>query len=190
MKVKQSKQTRVYLGCIRPKPGTMRLGPMTGLVGCVFYLIFECTCLDPKRTRCTCCWPMPFFNLYVGLHGPGWLYVLGMLPRGYLPLWTPRARATDVGQSLVFRGVPCVPRSRELEKRPAAGREKNTVSWCTTKTHVYIVIQGAHEGNPAVVTAYLLLEETWSKNQQDRSSCWLLLFTLNILSYSYSDPAE
>ena len=26
------------------------------------------------------------FNLYVGLHGPGWLYVLGMPPRGYLRL--------------------------------------------------------------------------------------------------------
>ena len=24
--------------------------------------------------------------LYVGLHGPGWLYVLGMPPRGYLRL--------------------------------------------------------------------------------------------------------
>ena len=28
-----------------------------------------------------------FFNLYVGLHGPGWLYVLGMPPRGYLPFF-------------------------------------------------------------------------------------------------------
>ena len=26
-----------------------------------------------------------FFNLYVGLHGSGWLYVLGMPPRGYFP---------------------------------------------------------------------------------------------------------
>ena len=39
-----------------------------------------------------------------------------------------------------------------------------------------------------------MLEETWSKKEQDRSSCWLLLvlilFTLNIISYSYSNPAE
>ena len=36
-----------------------------------------------------------------------------------------------------------------------------------------------------------MLEETWSKKQQDRSSCWLLfLFTLNIIPYSYSNPAE
>ena len=27
-----------------------------------------------------------FFNLYVGLQGPGWLYVLGIPPRGDLPL--------------------------------------------------------------------------------------------------------
>ena len=26
------------------------------------------------------------FNLYVGLQGPGWLYVLRMPPRGYLRL--------------------------------------------------------------------------------------------------------
>ena len=25
-----------------------------------------------------------FFNMYVGLHAPGWLYVLGMPPRDYL----------------------------------------------------------------------------------------------------------
>ena len=35
-----------------------------------------------------------------------------------------------------------------------------------------------------------MLEETWSKKQQDRSSGWLLLFTFNIISYSYSSPAE
>ena len=37
-----------------------------------------------------------------------------------------------------------------------------------------------------------MLEETWSKKQQDRSSCGLLpgIFTFNIVSYSYSNPAE
>ena len=31
-----------------------------------------------------------------------------------------------------------------------------------------------------------MLEETWSKKEQDRSSCWLILFALNIISYSYT----
>ena len=30
--------------------------------------------------------PDIFFDLYVGLHGPGWLSVIGMPPRGYLRL--------------------------------------------------------------------------------------------------------
>ena len=48
-----------------------------------------------------------YFNLYVGLQGPGWPYVLGMPPRGDLRLWTPRARATDIGQGPhLRRGVP------------------------------------------------------------------------------------
>ena len=32
LKVKQSRQTRLYLGFIGPKTGTMRFGPMAGLV--------------------------------------------------------------------------------------------------------------------------------------------------------------
>ena len=44
LKVKQSRQTRLYPGFIRPKTGTMRFGPMTGLVGCAFGLIVGCTC--------------------------------------------------------------------------------------------------------------------------------------------------
>ena len=46
------------------------------------------------------------------------------------------------------------------------------------------VDEKGREGNTAIVTAYLC----WRKHgqrQQDRSSCWLLLFTLNIISYSY-----
>ena len=34
----------------------------------------------------------------VGLHGRGWLYVLGMPSRAEVPLPTPRARATDLGR--------------------------------------------------------------------------------------------
>ena len=75
-----------------------------------------------------------FFNLLmyyvrVGLHGPGWLNVLGMPPRADVPLSTPRARATDLGRGPNLRmgsgRAPCVPRSREHEERPAAGKEKN-----------------------------------------------------------------
>ena len=50
------------------------------------------------------------FNLYVGLHGRDWmaLRVLGMPPRSFLRfgLWTPRARATGLGQGPhLHRGV-------------------------------------------------------------------------------------
>ena len=65
----------------------------------------------------------------VGLHGPGWLYVLGMPPRADVPLSTPTERATDHGRGPNLRTgsgrAPCVPRTREHEERPAAGREKN-----------------------------------------------------------------
>ena len=67
--------------------------------------------------------------MYVGLHGPGLLYVFGMPPRANVLLSTPRARATDLGRGPNLRigpgRAPCVPRSREHEERPAAGREKN-----------------------------------------------------------------
>ena len=67
--------------------------------------------------------------MYVGLHGPGWLYVLGIPPRADLPLRTPRARATDLGQGPNLRKGsgrgPYEPRSREHEKRPATGGEDN-----------------------------------------------------------------
>ena len=39
LKVKQSRQTQVYLGFNGAKTGTMGFGPMAGLVGCVFCLI-------------------------------------------------------------------------------------------------------------------------------------------------------
>ena len=64
----------------------------------------------------------------MGLHGPGWLYVLGMPTRADVPLSTPRARATDLDRVPNLRmgsgRAPCIPRSREHEERPAAGREK------------------------------------------------------------------
>ena len=51
LKVNQSRQTRVYLGFIRPKTGTTRFGPMAGLVGCAFDLIAECTCFWPQTDQ-------------------------------------------------------------------------------------------------------------------------------------------
>ena len=75
-------------------------------------------------------------NLYVGLQGPGWPYVLGMPPRGDVRLWNPRARATDVGQGPhLHPGVPAGflratdPRAREKtrrRKRKNADEPKNT----------------------------------------------------------------
>ena len=79
--------------------------------------------------------------MYVGLHGPGWLYVFGIPPWGDLPLWTSRARATDLGQGPNLRTgswwAPCVPRSREHEERSAAGRNKNA-DGPKNHTHIYI----------------------------------------------------
>ena len=69
------------------------------------------------------------FNLYVGLQRPGSLYVLGIPPPADLPLRTPRAHTKNLGQGPNLRAgsgrAPCVPRSREHEERPAAGRQKN-----------------------------------------------------------------
>ena len=78
----------------------------------------------------------------MGLHGPGWLYVLGRPPRGYLRLRTPRARATDLGQGPhLRRGVRTVsqhaPDTRAREK--TRGR-KRTKYRCGQKTHLYILI--------------------------------------------------
>ena len=137
--------------------------------------------------------------MYVGLHEPGWLYVLGIPPwtDWDLLLWTPRARATDLGQGPNLGAgsgrAPCAPRSREHEDRLADGREKNAEG---PKKHIFIYVQGfpsgcvwreipgvtqvdkkGHEGNTAVVTAYLC----WRKQQDRRSSCWLLLLTLNTI---------
>ena len=51
LEVKQSRQSRVYLGFFRPKTGTIRFGPMTGLVGYAFGFISECTCFWPQTDQ-------------------------------------------------------------------------------------------------------------------------------------------
>ena len=112
----------------------------------------------------------------MGLHGPGWLYVLGITPRGDLPLWTPRARATDLGQGPNLRHGD---RAGSLRATDPRAREKTRGQKmkkcrCAKKTRLYIVIQGSssgrvrreipgvtqvdqkgHERKTAVVTAYL-----------------------------------
>ena len=66
---------------------------------------------EPSDILLSCTWAVGHsFNLYVGLYvglrGPGWLYVLVITPRGDLSLWTPRARATDLGQGPdLLRGI-------------------------------------------------------------------------------------
>ena len=126
------------------------------------------------------------FNLYVGLQGPGWPYVLGKPLRGDLRLWTPRARATDVGQGPhLRRGVPAGSlRAMEPRAREKPRDQKRKKCRCALKTHLCKVIQGSpsgcvwreipgvtqvdgkgHEGDTAVVTAYLF----WRKHGQRNS---------------------
>ena len=66
---------------------------------------------EPSDVLLTCTWAVGHsLNMYVGLYGPEWLYVLGITPRGDLPLWTPRVRATDLGQGPTLRrGVRAAP---------------------------------------------------------------------------------
>ena len=143
------------------------------------------------------------FNLYVGLQRPGWFYLLGNPPRADVRLWTPRARATDVGQGLNLRTgsgwTPCVPRSREHEERPAAGRAKMPTGQKNTCVCMYICVQGSpsgcvwreilgvtqvdekgHEGNTAVVTAYLRWRKHGERNSRTRvpAGYYYLLWTL------------
>ena len=81
-----------------------------------------------------------FFNMYVGLYGPGWLYVLRMPPRGDFRLWTPRARATDLGQGPHLRrgvraGSLCAPEPRAREK--TRGRKRKSAESRCAKKHIY-----------------------------------------------------
>ena len=62
-----------------------------------------------------------FFNVYVGLHGSGWLYILVVPLRRYLWLRAPRARSTNLEQGPgLRRGV----RAGSLNA-PTPIREKN-----------------------------------------------------------------
>ena len=86
-----------------------------------------------------------FFNLYVGLHGPGWLYVLGMPPRGYLPIFaTLNPQSTchgpRPGPTLApwcSGGLPACSGAESTRKDPRP--EEKKMSMCKRKTHLYIV---------------------------------------------------
>ena len=71
--------------------------------------------------------------------------MLGVPPRAGVPLSTPRARATDLGRGpnlLIGSGrAPCVPRSREDEEKPAAGKEKMTNGEKKAHTHICICLR-------------------------------------------------
>ena len=54
------------------------------------------------------------------------------------PEHVPRTSARAYTCAVVFRRAPCVPRGREHEKRPAAGREK--MPKCEKCINVYMVI--------------------------------------------------
>ena len=85
----------------------------------------------------------------VGLHGPGWLYVLGMPPRADVPLSPPTARATDLGRGPNFFGVRagslCAtePRARGKtrgRKRKKCRRVKTTHLYTFIYTYTYIYV--------------------------------------------------
>ena len=82
------------------------------------------------------------FAPYVGLHGPGWLYVLGMPPRGYLPFFATlkpqsKCHVPRPGPALAafVRAGSCVPRCRENEERPTGAGEKRGNANSNTCVH-------------------------------------------------------
>ena len=114
--------------------------------------------------------------LYVGLIGPGWLYVLGMPPRGHLRLWppehVPRTSARAHTCALVFGRASCVPRSREHGGKPVAGRETTNVQ----KARIYTYSSNI---NPARVTQST---RNWMREgvTRPRSHSYIYLYVNNI----------
>ena len=127
------------------------------------------------------------FNLCVGLQGPGWLYVFGMPPRGDVRLVTPRTRATDLGQDPNLRAgsgrAPCVPRSREHEKRPSAGREKYRRA---KKTHTYMVMQNKHAQRTRLIPGITQLARLSFNHSVGRTRSWRLSIFYFIKSWKTS----
>ena len=81
------------------------------------------------------------YYVRMGLHGPGWLYVLGMLSRADVPLTTPRARATDLGRGLNLRmgsgRAPCVP-TEPRARGETRGRERKKCRMVKKRIYIYM----------------------------------------------------
>ena len=128
-------------------------------------------------------------TMHVGLHGPGWLYVLRIPPRRDLPLQTHRACSMDFGQGPNLRtgsgrGPACSLPATEPRARGKTHGRKRTKFRSAKNMHLCIVIQVSpsgcvrieiprvtqvnekgHEGNTAVVTAYFEVYDKMKKCQ-------------------------
>ena len=83
-----------------------------------------------------------FFQVYVFCVKSGWLYVLGMPPRGYLPFFATlkpqsKCHVPRPGPALAafVRAGSCVPRCRENEERPTGAGEKRGNANSNTCVH-------------------------------------------------------
>ena len=84
-----------------------------------------------------------YFNLYVGLHGPGWLYVLGITPRGDChfepPEHVPRTLTRAHTCTQCSRGLPGChgaegtrkSRGRKIKKMPKCQKNIFYIVICT-----------------------------------------------------------
>ena len=87
-----------------------------------------------------------FFNLYVILHGPGWLYVLGMAPRAHLPIFaTLNPQSTchgpRPGSTLAPScpgGLPACPGAESTRKDPRRQDKKNADVKKSTSNHSHV----------------------------------------------------
>ena len=85
-----------------------------------------------------------FFN-HVGLHAPGWLYVFGMPPRGYLPVFAtlnPQSTCHGPRPGLILApwytdGLPACPGAESARKDPRPEEKKCRYA---KKAHLYMVI--------------------------------------------------
>ena len=98
------------------------------------YQVVFCTCVYMGLDGSTCSEPLPE-------------RACSFEPLEHVPRTSVRAqhaRTTDVGQGSILRKgsrrAPCVPRSRQHEDRPAAGKENNGEG---PKKRIYVHVQGS-----------------------------------------------
>ena len=122
----------VVLGFHPAKAGTTRFRPMAGPVGCVFYSILVYTWylfLAPNGQGIPVFGRYPFIKpvwVCMGLDGSMCSECLSVVTCDFEPpKHVPRTSARAHTCVVVFGRALCVPRSREHEERPAAGRDKN-----------------------------------------------------------------